>query len=173
MELGIYTDAGPYTCQGCPASAGHEAQDMATFISWGASYVKVDRCFGVDSDAMREDLPSTFAKYRAAADTISPSKRVQVSAILAGTDNCWEWCNGTCDHCRTTGDISNSFGAMEGHVDQQERIPYIETFVGVCSLCHFPMLSCSAPAILDHPAGRCLCAIMSRSPFILNRATVD
>jgi alpha-galactosidase len=43
MQLGIYTDAGPYTCQGCPASAGHEEQDMATFISWGASYVKVDR----------------------------------------------------------------------------------------------------------------------------------
>ena len=61
MELGIYTDAGPRTCQGCPASAGHEAQDMATFISWGASYVKVDRCFGVDSDAMRESLPSTFS----------------------------------------------------------------------------------------------------------------
>jgi hypothetical protein len=130
MELGIYTDAGPYTCQGCPASAGHEAQDMATFVSWGASYVKVDRCFGVDSDAMREDLPSTFAKYRDAADKSSPSKRVQVSAILAGTDNCWEWCNGTCDHCRTTGDIRNSFGAMEGHVDQQESIPYIETFAG-------------------------------------------
>ena len=35
MELGIYTDAGEYTCQGCPASAGHEAQDMATFIGWG------------------------------------------------------------------------------------------------------------------------------------------
>jgi alpha-galactosidase len=43
MQLGIYTDAGPYTCQGCPASAGHEELDMATFISWGASYVKVDR----------------------------------------------------------------------------------------------------------------------------------
>jgi hypothetical protein len=66
-----------------------------------ASYVKVDRCFGVDNNAMREDLPSTFAKYRAAADKVAPKKRVQVSAILAGTDNCWEWCNGTCDHCRT------------------------------------------------------------------------
>lgn len=128
MELGIYTDAGKYTCQGCPASAGHEAQDMATFIGWGASYVKVDRCFGVDNDAMREDLPTTFAKYRAAAD--KALHRVQVSAILAATDNCWEWCNGTCDHCRTTGDIGNSFGAMEGHVDAQESIPYIADFAG-------------------------------------------
>ena len=150
MELGIYTDAGPRTCQGCPASAGHEAQDMATFIGWGASYIKVDRCFGVDGVEMREDLPSTFAKYREAADTLSPSKRVQISAILAATDNCWEWCNGTCDHCRTTGDIRNSFVAMENHVDQQESIPYIETFAGVSDqrvLCHYPLLSLALPVL--------------------------
>ena len=46
------------------------------------------RCFGVDSDPMREDLPSTFAKYRAAADKLP--HRMQISAILAGTDNCWK-----------------------------------------------------------------------------------
>lgn len=63
MLLGIYTDAGEYTCQGCPGSAGHEEQDMATFLSWNVSYVKVDRCFGVDSETMREDLPATFARY--------------------------------------------------------------------------------------------------------------
>lgn len=128
MQLGIYTDAGPYTCQG--SSAGHEEQDMETFIGWGASYVKVDRCFGVDSPAMREDLPTTFAKYRAAAEKYSPNKRVQVSAILAATDNCWEWCNGTCDHCRTTEDIGNSFGGMLGHVDSQESIPFVRDYAG-------------------------------------------
>ena len=128
MELGIYTDAGKYTCQGCPASAGHEAQDMQTFIDWGASYVKIDRCFGVDDNQMREDLPTTFGKYRAAAD-LAPH-RVQISAILAATDNCWEWCNGTCDHCRTTEDIRNSFGAMQGHVDSQEGIPFVADYAG-------------------------------------------
>jgi alpha-galactosidase len=128
MQLGIYTDAGPHTCAGCPASAGHEEQDMATFISWGASYVKVDRCYGVDSKPMREDLPATFAKYRAAAD--KAPHRVQVSAILAATDNCWEWCNGTCDHCRTTEDIRNNFGAMQGHVDSQEGIPFVADYAG-------------------------------------------
>ena len=43
MELGIYTDAGEYTCQQYPGSAGHEEQDIATFISWNVSYVKIDR----------------------------------------------------------------------------------------------------------------------------------
>lgn len=60
---------------------------MQTFMDWGATYVKIDRCFGVDNNEMRMDLPQTFAKYReAAGDT------VQISAILAATDNCWEWC---------------------------------------------------------------------------------
>lgn len=130
MELGIYTDAGPFTCQGCPASAGNEALDVQTFLDWGARYIKVDRCFGVDSETMREDLPETFAKYRAAAAAHLPSERVQISAILAATDSCWEWCskNGTCDHCRTTGDIHNSLGAMAGHVNEQSAIPYIASF---------------------------------------------
>ena len=30
----------------------------------------------------------------------------------------------------TTGDITNSWGAMQGHVDGQESIPYIESFAG-------------------------------------------
>jgi len=75
---------------------------------------------------MREALPDTFARYRKAAD--GAPHRVQISAILAATDNCWEWCNGTCDHCRTTGDITNSFGAMVGHVDEQSSIPFIADF---------------------------------------------
>lgn len=43
MLFGIYTDAGPHTCQGCVGSAGHEEQDMATFLSWNVSYVKASR----------------------------------------------------------------------------------------------------------------------------------
>ena len=57
----------------------------------------------------------TSSKYRAAANA-SPllpkvGGRFQISAILAATDNCWEWCGstGACDHCRTTGDIRNTF----------------------------------------------------------------
>ena len=153
MKLGIYTDAGPYTCQGCPASAGHEALDVKTFVDWGASYVKVDRCFGVDSEAMREDLPATFAKYRAAA-TASSVPELQISAILAATDNCWEWCNGTCDHCRTTEDIRNSEGAAAGHVNTQSAIPYIETFAaGPGYFNDLDMLLLGNLSLPDYPGG--------------------
>eukprot|EP01060_Flectonema_neradi_P008188 TRINITY_DN15853_c0_g1_i1.p1 TRINITY_DN15853_c0_g1~~TRINITY_DN15853_c0_g1_i1.p1 ORF type:complete len:525 (+),score=100.36 TRINITY_DN15853_c0_g1_i1:57-1631(+) len=122
MTLGIYTDAGDKTCQGCPGSQGHEKQDMATFKSWGIEYVKVDRCFGVDSPTMRDNLPHTFSLY----DTPG----MQVSMILAGTDNCWVWGNQSSVSCRTTGDIHYSASSMYSNIENQEKVPGIETFAG-------------------------------------------
>ena len=122
MSLGIYTDAGPLTCQQCPASEGHEAQDMATFKEWGITYVKVDRCFGVDSPSVRKALPETFAKYE--------TEGMQVSMILAGTDNCWVWGNKTSVSCRSTGDIHYSYSSMLANVDNQEKVPGIDSFAG-------------------------------------------
>ena len=68
MELGIYSDVGKYTCQQCPGSYGHERIDVNTFAEWGASYLKLDRCFGVDSEVVREDLKETFQIYRKEAE---------------------------------------------------------------------------------------------------------
>ena len=39
-----YTAESPHTCEGFPASAGHEALDAATFAAWGVDYLKVDGC---------------------------------------------------------------------------------------------------------------------------------
>eukprot|EP00051_Salpingoeca_urceolata_P029130 m.6401 g.6401 ORF g.6401 m.6401 type:complete len:868 (-) comp2629_c0_seq1:146-2749(-) len=124
MTLGIYTDAGKETCQGCPGSLGHEVQDMQTFRSWGAMYVKIDRCFAVDSPEVRWGLPDTFAMYRDAAPD------VQLSMILAGTDNCWSWGNSTAGSCRTTQDIHYSYQSMYSNVENQERVPGIASFAG-------------------------------------------
>jgi hypothetical protein len=48
LHFGLYTDRGPTTCGGKPGSAGHEAQDAATYISWGVRQVKSDSCGGVN-----------------------------------------------------------------------------------------------------------------------------
>jgi alpha-galactosidase len=44
LYLGLYTDRGTRTCGGKPGSAGHEAQDASTYISWGVRQVKSDSC---------------------------------------------------------------------------------------------------------------------------------
>lgn len=43
--MGIYGDAGYLTCAGFPGSRGHEAQDAATWASWGIDYLKYDNCW--------------------------------------------------------------------------------------------------------------------------------
>lgn len=44
VHLGIYSATGPHSCQGLPASEGHEVQDANTFAKWGVDYLKLDRC---------------------------------------------------------------------------------------------------------------------------------
>ncbi|KAG9457233.1 hypothetical protein H6P81_001741 [Aristolochia fimbriata] len=46
LKLGIYSDAGRWTCSGeMPGSLGHEEQDAKTFASWGIDFLKYDNCF--------------------------------------------------------------------------------------------------------------------------------
>ncbi|CAK9325725.1 unnamed protein product [Citrullus colocynthis] len=45
LKLGIYSDAGYFTCsKTMPGSLGHEEQDAKTFASWGIDYLKYDNC---------------------------------------------------------------------------------------------------------------------------------
>jgi hypothetical protein len=61
LQLGTYTDRGTSTCAGRTGSKGFEAMDVATYIDWGISYVKVDSCNSA------QDFPSTLRDYRAFA----------------------------------------------------------------------------------------------------------
>ncbi|XP_052197407.1 alpha-galactosidase 1-like [Diospyros lotus] len=46
LKLGIYTDAGTYTCSGTmPGALGYEEQDAKTFAEWGIDYLKYDNCY--------------------------------------------------------------------------------------------------------------------------------
>ena len=45
LKFGIYTDVGPITCAGLPASWAHQELDARTFAAWGVDYVKADGCF--------------------------------------------------------------------------------------------------------------------------------
>ncbi|XP_054792804.1 alpha-galactosidase 1-like isoform X3 [Prosopis cineraria] len=45
LKLGIYSDAGYFTCsKKMPGSLHHEEQDAKTFASWGIDYLKYDNC---------------------------------------------------------------------------------------------------------------------------------
>ncbi|KAM2136331.1 hypothetical protein PS2_005023 [Malus domestica] len=46
LKLGVYSDAGYYTCsKTMPGSLGHEEQDARTFAEWGVDCLKYDNCY--------------------------------------------------------------------------------------------------------------------------------
>lgn len=47
LKLGIYSDAGVFTCQVRPGSLNHENDDAELFASWGVDYLKYDNCYNL------------------------------------------------------------------------------------------------------------------------------
>jgi alpha-galactosidase len=124
MKLGIYEDAGTTTCAHYPGSYGHEAQDAATFASWGVDYVKYDRCNipfgdfpGQSPQAVQQIL------YTRMSDALRATGRDIVFSMCNPdpTDDPWEWGASIANLWRTTTDIQDNFGSMlvnfDGSVD--------------------------------------------------------
>jgi alpha-galactosidase len=105
LKLGIYTDAGLYTCQGRPGSYGHEQQDANTYAAWGVDYVKVDWCYAEELDPR-----SQYALWR---DILCAVDRPMVFSICNwGLDAPWSWGPGTGHLWRTTYDIEDRWGSI-------------------------------------------------------------
>jgi alpha-galactosidase len=68
LKFGLYSAATERSCSGYVGSAGHEAQDAATFASWGVDYLNYDWCqSATDANATDSDptLEAAFAKMGA------------------------------------------------------------------------------------------------------------
>ncbi|KAH6762871.1 Melibiase family protein [Perilla frutescens var. hirtella] len=57
LKIGIYSDAGLYTCQVRPGSLKHEYDDAALFASWDIDYLKYDNCFNLGIDPQERYPP--------------------------------------------------------------------------------------------------------------------
>ncbi|CAI0431388.1 unnamed protein product [Linum tenue] len=92
LKLGIYSDAGKFTCQVRPGSIFHEKEDAMSFASWDVDYLKYDNCFNLG---------------------IEPKKRgVDDPALWAGkVGNSW----------RTTEDINDTWVSMTNIADLNDK----------------------------------------------------
>jgi len=113
LKLGIYSSAGTKTCQGLPASLGHEKEDAQSFADWGVDYLKYDNCFN-------QGVPA-IERYKAMGDALAATGRPIVYSLCEwGANDPWLWgdsVNG--DLWRTTGDISDRWSSMTSLLDQQ------------------------------------------------------
>lgn len=111
LKLGIYSDCGPKTCQGLPASYGHERVDAETFASWGVDYLKHDWCHIPFDDfptySHREVAQTLYGRMsEALAATGHP---IVFSMCNWGDGEPWEWARGTGHLWRTTKDIIDAY----------------------------------------------------------------
>lgn len=105
LKLGVYTDAGHFTCQHRPGSYDHEKQDIDTYASWGVDYIKIDWCYAEGLD------PETqYIKFRDAIATAS--RPIFFSLCNWGVNAPWRWGAKVGNSWRTTGDISDNWDSM-------------------------------------------------------------
>jgi len=100
LKFGIYSDAGTKTCQGRPASQGHEYQDARTYASWGVDYLKYDWCNTGTRNA--EEAYTTMREALAAA-----GRPIVFSICEWGKSKPWLWAGPVGNLWRTTDDIED------------------------------------------------------------------
>ncbi len=120
LKLGIYEDAGTTTCARYPGSFGHEAQDAATFASWGVDYVKYDRCNIPYSDfpgETEQQVQQTL--YTRMSSALKATGRPIVFSMCNPDpgDAPWEYGASIANMWRTATDIQDNFGSMLANFD--------------------------------------------------------
>ncbi len=115
LKFGIYSDAGDFTCQGRPASRGHEYQDAAQYARWGVDYLKYDWC-------NTENVNAQVA-YETMADALRATGRPIVFSLCEwGLHQPWKWGAAAGGNLwRTTNDIWDSFN-VSGHYGEWSSV---------------------------------------------------
>jgi len=114
LLFGLYTDIGPKTCAGRPASAGYFDIDAVTYAEWGIDYIKVDWCNCDDLDA-----PAEYTRFR---DALRRAGRPIVLSICEwGRNDPWKWARGVGQLWRTTADIGDNWDSVVWIVGANSR----------------------------------------------------
>ncbi|MCQ2133871.1 MAG: glycoside hydrolase family 27 protein [Bacteroidales bacterium] len=114
MKLGIYSDAGDFTCACYTGSRGHEYQDAITYASWGVDYLKYDWCFTSNANPKGSYILMRNALRKA-------GRPILFSICEWGSNKPWEWAEEVGHSWRTTGDIGPAFLPVPTTYNEQGR----------------------------------------------------
>jgi len=141
LKLGIYSDAGTYTCGKQFGSLGFETQDAQAYADWGVDYLKYDNCYN-EGLSGTPDLSAT--RYRKMRNALNATGRPIVYSLCQwGEDQVWNWGSTIANSWRMSGDITDSFDRPD------DRCPCPDS----SAPCPLPGFHCSAMNILEKAAG--------------------
>ncbi|XP_008800438.1 alpha-galactosidase [Phoenix dactylifera] len=115
LKLGIYSDAGFYTCsKQMPGSLGYEDQDAKTIASWEVDYLKYDNCYN--------DGSSPKDRYnRMGKALLNSGRTIFFSLCEWGEADPATWARGVGNSWRTTGDIQDNWDSMTSCADENDK----------------------------------------------------
>jgi alpha-galactosidase len=114
LKLGIYSSPGPKTCEDFEASYRHEAQDAATFASWGVDFLKYDWC-SYEEIARDHSLPELQKPYFVMRDALARVDRdIVYSLCQYGYGDVWTWGTEAGGNLwRSSGDLLDQWANLE------------------------------------------------------------
>jgi len=114
LKLGIYSDAGVFTCQAYPGSLFHEVDDADIFASWGVDYLKYDNCFNLGIKPIE--------RYPPMRDALNATGRsIFYSLCEWGVDDPAVWAKEVGNSWRTTDDINDTWASMTTIADLNNK----------------------------------------------------
>ncbi|KAG5558117.1 hypothetical protein RHGRI_008137 [Rhododendron griersonianum] len=114
LKLGIYSDAGRFTCQVLPGSIYHENDDAKLFASWGVDFLKYDNCYNLGINPKE--------RYPPMRDALNATGRTIFYSICEwGVDDPALWAGELGNSWRTTDDINDSWASMTMIADLNDK----------------------------------------------------
>ncbi|KAL3650338.1 Alpha-galactosidase 3 [Castilleja foliolosa] len=114
LKLGIYSDAGAFTCQVRPGSLFHEPDDAKLFASWGVDYLKYDNCFNLGIEPEK--------RYPPMRDALNATGRAIFYSLCEwGEHDPALWAGKVGNSWRTTEDINDSWASMTTIADLNDK----------------------------------------------------
>ncbi|PIN08187.1 Alpha-D-galactosidase (melibiase) [Handroanthus impetiginosus] len=114
LKIGIYSDAGLYTCQVRPGSLRHEYDDAALFASWDIDYLKYDNCFNMGIDPKE--------RYPPMRDALNSTGRIIFYSLCEwGVNDPALWAGKIGNSWRTTDDIVDTWESMTAIADINDK----------------------------------------------------
>ncbi|KAK3004495.1 hypothetical protein RJ639_018758 [Escallonia herrerae] len=114
LKLGIYSDAGDFTCQVRPGSLFHENDDAEIFASWEVDYLKFDNCFNLGIDPKKRYPPMREALN-------ATGRTIFYSLCEWGVDDPALWAGKVGNSWRTTDDINDTWASMTTVADLNNK----------------------------------------------------
>ncbi|MQM13836.1 hypothetical protein Taro_046762, partial [Colocasia esculenta] len=114
LKLGIYSDAGAFTCQVRPGSLFHEKTDAKLFASWGVDYLKYDNCFNLGIEPEK--------RYPPMRDALNATGRTIFYSLCEwGVGDPALWAGKVGNSWRTTDDINDTWASMTTIADLNDK----------------------------------------------------